>query len=139
VRLGESRSILRRALKGLVPDAVLQRRTKAGPSGAFMRALNRQRHWVTSLLRDPRVCAHGIVDRAALHSAVHRATHGDPSAQPLVIRCISLELWLRTLEERYFVSGATAPPGWRERQRQENTDGTPRQQHGGTTRVVRSA
>jgi asparagine synthase (glutamine-hydrolysing) len=113
VRLGESRSILRRALKGLVPDAVLQRRTKAGPSEAFMRALIRQRHWLTTLLRDPRVCAHGIVDRAGLHSALNRVTHGHASDQSLLIRCLSLELWLRTLEERSPISEAAAPPGWR--------------------------
>jgi len=143
VRLGESRSILRRALRGQVPDTVLHRRTKAGPDEAFIRALSRERHSLTALFRDPRVCAYGIVDHGALHAAVTRATHGGSSDHPLLIRTLSLELWLRTLDEPSSASEATAPPGWRDLQTQEDPNGPERQperQHaGGSARLVRNA
>jgi hypothetical protein len=107
---------MRRALKDLVPGVVLQRRTKAGPDEAFMRALIRQRRWVTALLREPRVAEHGFVDRAALHAAVSRAMCGESADQVTLARTLSLELWLRTLEEAYSTSVVTAPPGWRTHQ-----------------------
>jgi asparagine synthase (glutamine-hydrolysing) len=144
VRLGESRSIVRRGLKGLVPDLILQRRTKAGPDEAFTRALIRQRQWMTALFREPLVSAYGLMDRTLLQAAVIRSTLGDASQQLFVMRSLSLELWLRTLEERYSTSEATAPPGWREPQQQpqEHTQGEhheQRQEHARTARFVRSA
>jgi asparagine synthase (glutamine-hydrolysing) len=139
VRLGESRSIVRRGLTGLVPEAIRQRRSKAGPTEAFLRALIRDRSTLLKLLRDPMVSAHGLMDRETLLTFVNRATHGDSSNYLLLKRSLSLEFWLRTLEERYSAPEATAPPGWRERETQGDPH-EPHHQHDGTAaRFIRSA
>ena len=66
--------------------------------------------------------AHGLMDRAPLQAAVTRATLGDATQQLFVMRSLSLELWLRTVEELSSSSEATAPPGRRESQ-QPHTGG----------------
>jgi asparagine synthase (glutamine-hydrolysing) len=139
VRFGESRSIVRRGLTGLVPEVVRQRRSKAGPTEAFLRALIRDRQALMTLLRDPRVAAHGLMDRATLLTFVTRATHGDCSNYLLLKRSLSLEFWLRTLEERYSAPEAAAPPGWRDRHDQGDSHDTEERHDGTTARFVRSA
>jgi asparagine synthase (glutamine-hydrolysing) len=129
VRFRESRSILRRGLSGLVPDVVLQRRSKAGPDEALLRALIRHRKGVTTLLRDPLLCAHGLAERRPLQAAVDRACHGEAGDHVMLVRTLSLEFWLRTLEERSSGPEATAPPGWRQQQMQGGTHGPEGWQH----------
>ncbi len=140
LRITESRSILRRGLKGVVPDAILQRRSKAGPGEAFIRALIRARGRIQAMLREPRVSDIGLVERTALQSAVTRAIHGDSSDQLFLARTLALELWLRTFDSRVVTSTAAAPPGWREPRQQGDEDGT--EEHGtdgAAGRLIRSA
>jgi asparagine synthase (glutamine-hydrolysing) len=112
LRPRESRSIVRRAFRGVLPEAVRQRRTKAGPGEAFSRALIREWSRLAPLLSDPRIAAHGFVDRDAFRTDLHRARHGLAENQVHLIKAISLEFWLRTLEDRPR-KGDTVPPGWR--------------------------
>jgi len=99
VRPFETRSLVRRALRGILPEPVRTRKTKAGPSEAFCRALVREWGWVSTLLKDPRVAAHGFVDRAAFLRALDRARHGVVTSMVQLLRTVSLEIWLRTLEQ----------------------------------------
>jgi asparagine synthase (glutamine-hydrolysing) len=99
LRPGESRSIVRRSLRGILPEAVRQRRSKAGPDQAFRRAVVREWPWVSGLLSDPRVARYGFVDRQTFVSTLHRARHGGWIKNPAqMMRTLSLELWLRSLE-----------------------------------------
>ena len=129
LRIGESRSIVRRAFRGLVPESVLQRRTKAGPTEAFYRALDAAWPWISELVADPLVSALGIVDRDAFRRALLRARHGTATHQAQLQTTLSLELWLRTLESRPH-AGDTVPPGRRRSSHQggryvEGTQGVP--------------
>lgn len=98
VRPSETRSIVRRALKDVVPDAIRLRQSKSGPAEAFLRALNQQWSWVGTLLADPLICAHGLAKREPIIAAFHRARHGHIAGTAQLLRLLSLEIWLRSLE-----------------------------------------
>jgi asparagine synthase (glutamine-hydrolysing) len=94
----QSRSIVRRGLAGIVPEAVLQRRSKAGPGEAFLRALGRAWHWLAPLFERPRLADLGIVNPDLLGQTLSRARHGAVRHQAQLTWTISLELWLRHLD-----------------------------------------
>jgi asparagine synthase (glutamine-hydrolysing) len=100
VRPGETRSLMRRALKDLVPEKVLRRRSKKGPQEALFRAVTRQWPRLRPIFDDPLVCARGYMDTAQLRTALERVRHGcETNAYP-ILQTICLEFWLRALENR---------------------------------------
>ena len=98
LRPHESRSIVRRALRGRVPASVLERRTKAGPTEAFQRAMVRERQWLSQLFAEPRLAEIGVIDAGIFRTSLERARHGLVSHPAQMHRTVSLELWLRSLE-----------------------------------------
>ena len=96
IRPGETRSLMRRALKNLLPPKVLNRKTKRGPDEATLRALNREWPQLEQMFIESRAEALGYVDGKKLVSAFERARHGQGDTNLFVM--ISLELWLRSLE-----------------------------------------
>jgi asparagine synthase (glutamine-hydrolysing) len=98
VRPAESRSIVRRSLVGLVPQDVLQRRTKAGPGEGFLRALVREWPRLADSLSKPRLVELGVVDHHRFSEALGRARHGFVTHETQLLRTISLELWIRNLD-----------------------------------------
>jgi asparagine synthase (glutamine-hydrolysing) len=100
VRPGESRSLQRRALRNLLPEETVQRRTKRGPTEALLRGIARNWPALCSLFEDARVCSHGYMKKKELRRALDRARHGcEPFSFALIQTC-SLEFWLRALENR---------------------------------------
>ncbi len=97
IRPDETRSVMRRALKSILPQEILHRRTKAGPGEAFLRALIREREWLTELFADPLSAQIGIVDRDAFLDSLHRSQHGVMAQGALMQSIVSFELWLRTI------------------------------------------
>ena len=100
VRPGETRSLMRRSLKGLLPEAVLNRRGKRGPKEALYRAVMRNWPRLRPIFDDPLVCARGYMDAAQLRTALERVRHGCESNAFPILQTISLEFWLRALENR---------------------------------------
>jgi asparagine synthase (glutamine-hydrolysing) len=96
MRPGETRSLMRRALKNLLPPKVLHRKTKRGPDEAALRALGREWPQLERMLTNSRAEMHGYVDGKTLLNAFETARHGKGDTNLFVI--ISLELWLRSLE-----------------------------------------
>jgi len=99
LRPGETRSLLRRAMRNLLPHKVLYRTDKRGPTSALHHALAREWTRLKELFVDARVCARGYLAPRALIDGLTRAKHGFNPA-PLLTRVISLEIWLRSLELR---------------------------------------
>lgn len=97
LRPGEDRSLARRAFKGLLPEPIRTRRTKAGPTEAFDRALVREWPRLSGIFSDPLVSAYGFVDRDAFAVTLRQARHGVVKQLAQLHRTISLELWLRSL------------------------------------------
>jgi len=108
VRPGESRSLMRRTLRDLLPEKILKRQGKKGPGEALFRAVARQWPRLHPIFKDARVCANGYMDAAALQAALERARHGCETHSFAMIQTISLEFWLRYLERRSLPARNTA-------------------------------
>jgi len=98
IRPGETRSLMRRSLQGVVPEKVLNRQTKRGPEEAFLRAIVREWPQLQAMFRSPRVQEHGYVNAELLRSALERARHGCKTGSFSATIC--LELWLQAFEKR---------------------------------------
>ncbi len=109
MRPGETRSLMRRALKNLLPPKVLNRKTKRGPDEATLRALSREWHQLERILINSRAETFGYVDGKTLLAAFETARHGKGDTSLSVL--ISLELWLRSLEGWGIAARNTATRG----------------------------
>ncbi len=98
LRPGETRSLMRRSFKTLLPDRIARRRTKGDPHESICRAVIREIPRLRELFKDARASAHGYVEPAALTEALESAGHGLRVNFIALLKTISLEFWLRTLE-----------------------------------------
>ena len=98
VRPGETRSLLRRSLRHLLPPDTCARKGKKSPMEALIRALNREGRRLRELLTNPLVCSYGFASAEPLLQALERAKLGHDFAAVDVINMVCLELWLRALE-----------------------------------------
>jgi asparagine synthase (glutamine-hydrolysing) len=104
VRPGENRSLMRRAMTGILPEKIAQRKTKGRPKEAILRALRREWSRLRPMFEDARVCAHGYMQAEPLLAALDRTKYGVETFSSPLIRTITLELWLRALEQRRLSS-----------------------------------
>jgi hypothetical protein len=84
------------------------RSTKAGPGSAIFRGIAREWTWIEALLESPRVAGRGWVDARLLRLDFERARHGAPVDIVPLVKVLSLELWLRSIE-RWSPSDFEAP------------------------------
>jgi len=97
VRPGERRSLMRRALRGLVPPEVLERKRKGYSARSTAMALYTQWRRAMQPGQILITSALGIVDQAVLSQAVEDLQTGhDVSLIPL-LRTLSMEMWLRAV------------------------------------------
>jgi asparagine synthase (glutamine-hydrolysing) len=96
IRDGETRSIMRRAFRAILPPKIVKRKTKPGPEETFLRAL--QREWSDiGDLRKWQLCERGFVEPDALSESFHKNRMGLQLPNEVLIRVFSLERWLRSL------------------------------------------
>ena len=108
LRPGETRSLMRRSLKTLLPDRIVRRKTKGDPHESICRAAIREIPRLRGFFRDARVGSYGFVDSAALSEAIELASHGLRVNLVALLKTMSLEFWLRTLEQpRSLTEGDT--------------------------------
>jgi len=100
LRPGENRFLMRRMMVGILPDEIAKRRTKGNPREAIFRAIARESDRLRSVFENARVCARGYVDKEPLLTALDRAKHGFESHSAFLVQTITLEFWLRGLENR---------------------------------------
>jgi asparagine synthase (glutamine-hydrolysing) len=96
LRPGRRRALMRRALRHIVPNEILERRRKAFQLRAPLNALQRaheklDRLWDNSLLADE-----GFIDVDALRTELRRCAHGDPQWNQALLKTVAYELWLKT-------------------------------------------
>jgi asparagine synthase (glutamine-hydrolysing) len=95
---GESRRLMRSALKGILPEAILKRRDKGIGAEAFCRNLIREWPMISELLARPQVCLRGYMDLQSLVETFNRARNGlEPRIADLA-KTLALELWLRSIQ-----------------------------------------
>jgi asparagine synthase (glutamine-hydrolysing) len=101
LRPGERRSLMRRALVGILPQEILSRRTKAGAGRCNVVTLEKRWSTVESLLRAPFISRLGYVNRERFFSALLLAKNGQmPCNFVILLRALSLEVWLRDVVTR---------------------------------------
>lgn len=98
VRPHQRRSLMRRALAGIVPPEILERRRKAFVSRGLVKVLSaewsRLRHNSSILSQELR-----IVDSEELESATRKAEQGQDVPIIPLLRTVALEEWLRNLQD----------------------------------------
>lgn len=105
VRPRERRSLMRRALKGIVPEEVLNRRRKAFVIRAPIISISRQLERIADK-KELTISAFGVVDTARLVDEMHRAVCGADVAIVPLLRAFTLEAWITALIGRKVLSGA---------------------------------
>ncbi|HEX3104849.1 MAG TPA: asparagine synthase-related protein [Terriglobales bacterium] len=105
LRPGESRSLMRRSLKGLLPAAILSRRTKSGMGRCIIITL--EKHWrhLEPILRSCLLAQLGYVDQASFFAALTELKNGTLSPQVFrLLQALSCELWLRDATDRGVIA-----------------------------------
>jgi asparagine synthase (glutamine-hydrolysing) len=96
VRLGQRRSLMKRALVGIVPAEILSKRQKglavAEPGETEYPSLGEINEYIVSIF--------GIVDSNKLTEALQKARHKEEVQAPNLVRALALEAWLRHVETR---------------------------------------
>jgi asparagine synthase (glutamine-hydrolysing) len=104
VRPGQRRSLLRRALHGIVPDEILHRKRKAFGGRSAMRFLSTE---LSSLdgIGETAVCVSlGIIDRPSLSELIRNAREGIAVPVVTLMRTIGIEAWLRGVIDKRLVN-----------------------------------
>lgn len=98
VRQGIPKSLLRSAMKGTLPDTVVERGFAESPHWLFKAALLRTMGpWLDGLLRADRQSAHPFLDVASLRQSIHKARGGGfPARDPLY--GATMLAWLHRLD-----------------------------------------
>jgi asparagine synthase (glutamine-hydrolysing) len=92
---GRRRSLMRRALKNIVPNEILERRRKAYLIRGPINLIRREHSWLATQFRNLRCLETGLVDPSNLPAALDSiAIQGDSKWMRYLMRLISLELWL---------------------------------------------
>jgi asparagine synthase (glutamine-hydrolysing) len=109
-RPGERRSLMRRALQGILPKEILSRRTKQLESRCYVITL--AKHWeaLKSVLTCPLSAHLGYIKASELETALLAVKHGQmPGTAMLLLRGLFLELWLRETARRNVISIPSSP------------------------------
>ena len=103
VRPGQRRSLLRRALNGIVPDEILNRKRKAFVTRSFHMKISKR----AAVLGDPEhqmlCCPLKLVDPERFRDALRRTSQGKEIKIVPIIRVLALELWLRKISEHLII------------------------------------
>jgi asparagine synthase (glutamine-hydrolysing) len=106
VRPGQRRSLMRRALVGIVPDQVLNRKRKAFLAASPIRALSHQWPALSDISQNLMTAALGIVNEQAFTKAIEEAIQGNPVPIVTLTRTLGIDLWLRGLRMKGIVNGS---------------------------------
>ncbi|MGH8896195.1 MAG: albusnodin/ikarugamycin family macrolactam cyclase [Egibacteraceae bacterium] len=98
-----AKPLLGAALRGLVPDLVLARRTKGDYTGEEYQGVRRAIDALRALLADPLVADLGLVEPAPVRVALDRALLGLPVPFAALRRVLAVELWLRHLSDHALI------------------------------------
>lgn len=95
VRPGERRSLMRRALKGIVPSQVLNRKRKAYLIRAPLLEIAKKSVELEAMAREMLCASLGIVTSADYLAALSRFRRGEDVGLVFFMRIVRLESWLR--------------------------------------------
>lgn len=96
VRPGDRRSLFRRSMKGILPEGIRLRQDKRGPDTGVYEAILRLWPKLNAMFSEAQVYERGYVIRGRFRQELERVRNGMPTNLPLLLRVVSLELWLQT-------------------------------------------
>jgi asparagine synthase (glutamine-hydrolysing) len=100
VRPGQRRSLMRRALAGIVPDELRNRKRKAFAARAALAAISAEWTHFTDMTQHMASSLLGIVEAERFLEALQKARQGQEVPTVTVMRTIAIERWLRHLKDR---------------------------------------
>lgn len=95
IRPQETRSIVRRGLRGILPEAVRVRRSKGWFGESLFSKLARDRRRFEKWIEDSRAATYGYLDRVEFLRELERALVGYSRNGYLFIAALSLEVWMQ--------------------------------------------
>jgi asparagine synthase (glutamine-hydrolysing) len=107
VRPTQRRSLMRRALVGIVPDEILNRKTKAFVARAPLVKISEDWEHLVDTTQNMVSSSLGIVDPRALLEALQRARHGEDVSTLILARTMCIESWFRDLRVLGYVKPGT--------------------------------
>jgi asparagine synthase (glutamine-hydrolysing) len=110
VRPGQRRSLMRRALSGVVPDALLNRKRKAYVARAPLASLSTQCAELAQISRQMVSSSFGIVDAKGFLDVIQRARDGHMILMVNLMRTLQMESWLRALVNQGLIHPPALPP-----------------------------
>jgi asparagine synthase (glutamine-hydrolysing) len=108
VQGGANRAVARHAFAGLLPPAIINRRTKGRLESMCARAFTDNRLRLAELLLDGELSRRGLVDRAQLAAYLGQAGPPRDEAYFRIFDLVSLELWLRSRAEAFPLPARSA-------------------------------
>ena len=111
VRPGQRRSLMRRALRGIVPDEILGRRRKAYVTRAPLEMAQIEYDKWSHSGRPMVAERHGYAQTAAFLDALERARQGRSVPIIPLLRTVALEEWLRALESKGWLKRSAVESG----------------------------
>jgi len=105
VRPGQRRFLLKKALSGILPEAVLTR-TRKSPGAPRSYSATLQRHWtkLRTIVDAPLTGQLGFIKPGIFRDALTAAKNGHvPDRFSQLLKALSLELWLRDISNRGLV------------------------------------
>jgi asparagine synthase (glutamine-hydrolysing) len=98
---GYRRSLMRRSLKDIVPQAVLQQRRKANITTGPLQAIRDQREHIEQLFTSSLANDFGLINSSLLLNAARLVADGQrPALWPFLLRATDLEMWLISSADR---------------------------------------
>ena len=108
VRPGRRRSLMRRALKDIVPTEIIERRRKAFLSRGPLALICNSQQKIEELFAHSLSASCGFIDQQKLHAALELTVRGkDPRWWSNVLRVVGFELWLRSNHSLWEPSNTT--------------------------------
>ncbi len=98
LRPDETRTLMRRALRGFLPPRILERKNKGTTGETVCRGLANEWSNIRPLFDDARLGRRGYVNVNTLVQALDRARHGIEFNISGLVQAIAMEVWLRSLE-----------------------------------------
>jgi len=111
VRPGRRRSLMRRALKDIVPVEILERRRKAFVARGPIAWVQASKDQIEAMFADSLAVDYGFVDPAALRSCLQLTLRGvDLKWRRPLMNTIAFELWLRARKDYRIPAKADTQP-----------------------------
>jgi asparagine synthase (glutamine-hydrolysing) len=96
--------VLRKAMRGILPERIRQRSSKGGIGGRIDKWLLHAQGAVDALLHQSILAQLGCVEPSRLRAAIY-GPNATPATRASVMRFVSLELWLRVRSGRWNAPG----------------------------------